>query len=745
MPGPMLRLPPRQLRRSGLTAGLLGLMLSIGAAVAPPAAINVAPFLAAFDAPRAFAADDIAIRTAARYTVVPDKGVVRVSIDVTATNAKPNKVTGGVITRYFYDGVNLGVQPEATHFRATQDGSPATVTADRREAYRLVTILFRTNIFFQQQARVRLTFDLPAGKPRSSSDVRVGPAFASFLAWAFGDTGTVRVDIPRAFKVDLSGAALERSTGDTGVQVYTATTTDPGAWFAWVNARNDDGLTRQRLALANGEQVVVRAWPEDTGWRKRVATILGDGIPQLTRRIGLPWPVDGALSVLEIHTPLLEGYAGFYNPATDEIRISEDLDDVTIVHEASHAWFNQHLFTERWITEGLAEEYASQVVDAIGGDAPGPGKAPRSAKAAFPLNAWPPPAPIADDKANARERYGYDAAFRVIRQVVRGVGAEGMRKVFAAADSKTTAYPGSVDPEPTTLPNDWRRFLDLTEGVGGATGVAALLRTWALTDQSAALLAPRATARAAYRELVTNGDGWAAPVVVRMAMDAWQYDEAVADIGAASDVLAARDDIATAADAAGLDAPDGLEAAYERARAAGDLVSVAQDAATSRQSLAEVASAAAAAAAPRDWLVGLGLVGKAPDADLVAARAAWEAGDFTTATATATLVVGTLHVAPDAGRGRALVIGGGLGLVLLLIVAVGLGRRRASQARGRVVASAAAAAVSAATALADPTAAGSLNVDPASADPASADPAAAGDPAADAAAGDPGRPDTPDA
>jgi hypothetical protein len=40
-----------------------------------------------------------------------------------------------------------------------------------------------------------------------------------------------------------------------------------------------------------------------------------------------------------------------------------------IVHEASHAWFNDSLFTERWLYEGLAEEYAWRVQTDVGSDA----------------------------------------------------------------------------------------------------------------------------------------------------------------------------------------------------------------------------------------------------------------------------------------------------------------------------------------------------------------------------------------
>ena len=94
--------------------------------------------------------------------------------------------------------------------------------------------------------------------------------------------------------------------------------------------------------------------------------MLDDGLPALEELVGLEWPVSGDLSVSEVHTPLLHGYAGFYDESTDEITMSEDLDEHTILHEASHAWFNGDLIRDRWIDEGLAEYYAAAGPRALG-------------------------------------------------------------------------------------------------------------------------------------------------------------------------------------------------------------------------------------------------------------------------------------------------------------------------------------------------------------------------------------------
>jgi hypothetical protein len=669
--------------RSALIAAALAGVLSVLAAVAPPAASPALPFLAALDPPVALAADDLAVTTKARYVVAPANGVIRVAVDVAVVNQKPNGVSGGVITRYFYDSVNLGVQLEATHLRATQDGERVRVTSSTRKNFRLVTIAFRDDIYLGETARVRLQFDLPAGEPRSESDVRVGPAFATFLAWAFGDRGSVRIDIPGGFDVDVSGEDMA-SHAVANLQVLTATTEDALGWYAWINARNDDGLTRERLELADGEEVVVRGWPEDSRWRRRVSVILSDSVPDLVGRIGLPWPVDGPLNVLEVHTPLLEGYAGFYDPKSDEITISENLDDLTIVHEASHAWFNSGLFAERWINEGLAEEYASRVLAAETRGRVDPAPVTPSAKAAFPLANWSPPAPIRDPQSDDREQYGYDASWTVMRAIVEEAGEDGMRRVFRAAEEGTTAYPGEGTPEAAALPNDWRRFLDLAEELGGVGMVASLFETWVLPKDEAGQLEDRKAARAAYRDLTAADGDWASPPAVRLALDSWSFDQADARIDEAAEIVRKRDETEALAAANGLTPPDELEGAYETATSEADLAAASALAANLQTSLATVVAADEAADAPRDWLTTLGLTGKDPDADLAAARSAWQAGDLAAANERAALVAGTIGVAPEAGRGRAIVIGGGatlVGIVLLMLLLVAVVRWRGRSRR----------------------------------------------------------------
>jgi len=403
-------------------------------------------------------------------------------------------------------------------------------------------------------------------------------------------------------------------------------------------------------------------------------------VPELVGLIGLDWPVKGALSVTEGHTPLLEGYAGFYDPQTDEITISEDLDDLTIVHEASHAWFNNRLYTERWITEGLADEYASRVLVGLGRKSQAPTAVKRSAAAAFALDHWPPPAPIRDPQHDAAEQYGYAAAWTAMRAIVDAVGVDGMRRLFAATAAKSTAYPGEGTPEQTRLPNDWRRFLDLAEEIApsGGARVEQVIRQWALEPADAKLLAPRTAARATYATLVADGGTWAPPVAVRTAMDDWSFGPATDAMAAASTVLRERDQIASLAGAQGLRPPSDTEARYQDADTLGGLAILGDQLRTSADALGRLGAASDAVDAPRDWLTTLGLDGQDPSGTLDAARSAWQGGDPAAASRDADAALAMLAAAPEAGRSRATTIGAAVGIVLvvLLLLAILLVARR---------------------------------------------------------------------
>jgi hypothetical protein len=630
--------------------------------------------------PSAAAADEgLTLSASTTYTLQPKKHVVRVVTDLTATNNKADTTSGGIVTRYFYQGARLAIQAEARNLRATAGGARLTATVKPADGYAILEVRFRSGLFYQQVLKIRVTFDLPGGAPRSKSDIRVGTAFATFIAWAFGDSGSVRIVVPAGFEAETTGAELKRAASG-GATVFSATgISDVGAWYAVVNADRKAGLTDDRIDLPGGEHFIIRAWPEDAEWRKQVSALLRDGMPELVTLIGLDWPVAADLDVFEVHTPLLEGYAGVFFENQDKIEISEDLDDLTILHEASHAWFNGDLFSGRWLSEGFADTYAARALDALGDGGWVPDKVSPTDAAAVPLADWVHPGRITDTDTSARETYGYEASWTVIRSLVSEIGIDGMQAVLQAAKNHQIAYVGAVEPEKVGGPVDWQRFLDLLEEAGGSTTADDVFRRWVVAAADRELLDVRAAARTAYHGLAATGGDWLPPAYVRIPMSSWDFAEAERRIPTAAAVLTSRDQIVAVLAPSGIDAPTGLRTAYESATTGMDAAQATADA--ELVAARALVAATTAADAPRDTLVTIGLIGATPDADLAAALTAFQSG-VPDAAGRAQAVTTLFDGAAAVGQGRiALGLGGLVIVAVLLIAAVIVARRRRTALR----------------------------------------------------------------
>ena len=615
------------------------------------------------------------------YTVEPASGRIRVALKYTVTNNKPN--TSTII--YYYRTLNLGIQADARAVRATDSQGAIGVTTIDHKNFTEVRVRLRANLYFRRTTTFTLRYDLVGGQPRSTSPVRVTQAFVTFGVWAFGDRnlGSVEVRMPAHFTSTIEGGPMTTKTSTSG-NLLTASPASPDQFFAVITGENNTEYERELLSLGGGVDIAVLSWPEDAKWSEVVTETLREGMPELQGEIGLEWPVDDILDVRERYTPSLEGYAGLFFTDEERIDVSEDLDPVTIMHEASHAWFNDDLFGYRWIYEGLAEEYAWRVQEAVGGDNVDlPGTPDKDGKGNLALNTWTFPDVVRDD-TNDVELYGYRTSFWLVHLIVDTAGEEQMREAFANAEANRTAYPGEGPAETVRVDDDWRRFLDLTQPLDepDPQPVLQAVTTYVLGGLSATEMSDRLAAREAYRDLLEAGDGWSPPWYIREPLGRWLFRDATPRMEAAAAVLALRDEVESAATAEGLPVDDKLEAAYEGAE---DGFSEAM--ALGQQQLAAVGAITDARAkidAPPDLATQLGLLGEtAPSVAYEAARSAFAAGDLALALSNAQTAASIVGRAPVVGQER--VVMGGIvlaALVVLLVLIVLLRRRRCRRPLG---------------------------------------------------------------
>ncbi len=627
-------------------------------------AVLVVGFLVGTTAPVWAQEDDgLELEVVTTYDMRPADGRIEVRLDIGATNTLTDATDDFGVTRYYFDEVVFAIPIEAVDVVASDDSGDLAVDMVERpdDGITEASIALRSRLYSGQSRDLRLRFDLPGAAPRSDGDIRIDEAYGWFFVWAYGDPGSSAVTavVPPEFEVDVVGDPLRETRDDSGRRVFeSGDISDPFAWVSVISARNDAQLVTTEFEVAGG-RIELRSWPSDDQWADAVTQILRDGIPVLASLIDEPWQTD--VVITESIEPSIHGYGGWYANRSDSIEIGEDLDAHLVLHEISHAWFDEALFTGRWIGEGLADVYAAAAVEQI--DAVGwePEPITRNARGNLALNDWEDPT-FDDRTSDFTEDYGYAASWAVVDRVVGDIGFEAMSEVFDAAWSDTNAYRGDTAFDYVAPRDDWRRLLDLLEQVGGSSQALGLFDTWVANDADRIQLERRYEVRARYQRLADRAGTWALPPELRRAMSRWDFDTAVGEIAAAEIVIEARDRLDVATERAGLTAPSpesrfeaGEDAELLAAEIGGQLV------------VADVIfDAVDVVSRDRSWLQTIGLLGADPVGVIDSARASFAEGSLEEARVSAEQAQSWLGSAEQAGRTRVVVAA----VVLLLLVTV---------------------------------------------------------------------------
>lgn len=502
------------------------------------------------------AAAEFELETTAAYDVRPDEGIVAVEVEMTFTNTTPDPEGQFSVFPELLVAVHDGVRDADA---SDEDGDLAVEVASDGDV-NVATIELRDGLRYEESVDVTLRYDLVDGEHAS---IRVRPSVVVFPAWSFGTSGAVTVDVPAGYEARVDGDALTASDG----RLASGPIEDPSRWLAVVTAvRPADYVTLEAtVPLAGGTaDLQVRAFADDEAWGERTIDLVERALPLLEEELGLPYPRLGSLVLTESVTG---DAAGFGESATTgtEILVAFDQPPFTALHQVAHVWLTPELVEARWIREGLASDAAARVAEQLGVDPPydPAAEAAEHADVAFPLDSWTPTA------TGEEETFGHAASWAFVADLRERVGADALRTVLSRAagsvgayepadvDATTDAADGSVPPFPLTS----RSFLDHLESVAGVE-LADAFGEIVLTETDRALLPARATARAAFDELVAAAAPWGAPDPVRAEMRAWRFEDAAPHMVEALAWLALRDRLLDEMQGAGLSAPERLRQSY---------------------------------------------------------------------------------------------------------------------------------------------------------------------------------------
>ena len=589
------------------------------------------------------------------YEIRADEGFVRVEAEYELENTLRNEDDGFYITRYFYKTFTIPIPQTAQNLLATRGTTELTIEIEEsaESSFDQAVIKLQSYLYSGQTRTIRFSYDLPSEPVRSDRFVRVNPAFSSFGIWGVGDAGraTVRLLIPDRFSVETVGDEMWYTVGPDGPAWIAEDIAEPGEWYVWVAARDDTRLDTTDLSVGS-RSAVIRAWPDDPEWEQFAVDHFTTSVPRMEELIGVPWPIEGRLEIIETATPSLYGAAGWFLTDQNVIEITEQLDSQVMLHELAHAWFSRATFEDRWLSEGLAEELSYRTMEAGGQLRPG-GQLPDPSEA-FPLNSWERFSSSQTGAPDGRETYGYDASGYVLRQITLEIGMDGLQRVLQAADSGQMAYPGEIEsalPRPQSKQTDWRRFLDLTEELGDSDEVAPIFEVYVVTPSQRTQLEQRAEARVAFRALESHGETWTAPIVVRLAMEDWKFSLATGVMADAETVLDLRDAVNREATRQEMVPSSSLKADYESA--IHDVHWVIGKGEAQLAAVEAVAEATNAVRADRDTWTALGLWGADIEPDLNHVRATFETGDADATMLGVLAVIAEVDAARSVGLRRA--------------------------------------------------------------------------------------------
>ena len=606
---------------------------------------------------------------------ITDSGV-QVITEAVMSNTSRERRSGNTIYYSYFDTYVLIIPTGAQDVTIASRGSALSSTHEQLdEDFQLHTVRLPSQLRSGQSRSFTVSYLLPHGEIRGDGLFFSNPAFHAFPLWSFSDpgTGSLALRVPVDADMNEFGGVLRRTGLNNGYVEWTPRDfSRPEDLFAYVTVTVDHELQTSTFSVA-GQSIELQSWPGDDAWATFATETISAGLPELEALIGLPVPDQDTLQITESVTPYFYGYGGWYNPADTSIEIGNELDQTVMMDELTHAWFNRDLFVDRWISEGLAEEYTWRAMGELGWDLERlPGIPNTGAEAATPLRSWGDSAvaSVSDEGFVATEEYGYETSWFVIHELYNLIGREGMQRVLAAVDAHTTAYPGDDIDEVTNKQSDWRRLLDLASlqaDDDAAAEIEKLFADYVIEESDVEQLDRRREVRTRYEDLVSQDLDWRVPDDVRSSMELWQFSNAESVLDEAVAVQGRFREVAAAMEVAGLELSNAARDKYEQPNPdfEGALSALDQQMAASRGVERLRATVDRERTAEERW----GLGDRSLDSFVRGAEAAFSIDDVGQIAAAQASLDSTLELAASVGAERILWAKVGAGAMGLLVVA----------------------------------------------------------------------------
>ena len=618
--------------------------------------------------------DKVQVVSNVTYDVMTAGTPVHVGWDVVMTNNDPATTNTGAGTVSFYDTLQLPVLRGAGNVRArSAAGAPLAVSIDPagQGPVQRVTVTLDRKLFYHDTYGFSLTYDLAEVRTQS---LLVTPSYVFLPVIAGGSEATVTVHTPADSGWSVS---LEPGECPQNGAVFNCAGSASTYLAATLEVTRPDAISRAAFDVPLGDRtlsVTVSYFQGEADFAPHLQQLLAAALPVIQELYGFPLGGPSVFNISQGGRQSVLGYEGLTTctpGASCDIVVSPIADDYTLMHELSHLWSG--VYARRWLAEGFAqlitERAASQLpTGLLRGQPP---QRPAST-VNLQLDDWGDVATIVGASAAelAAQDAGYDRSLRFLDLLRFQLG-------MAALQNANKAIAGSGEPA------DSRRYLDAVEDASGRRA-DDLFALWVFPPSYSSVLRDRRLARdrlaAAAARMRDEGLPSDALDKIRQDVQAWNFQQALAELGQVDESLATYADLKQEvfqlradAGAAGLTLPDTIDGPLRR----WEFDRVRQTLGSVREAVDAYGRARTRTAAGRNLWERFGLLGSDPDGDRQDAAAAFAAGDFQTAVDKSQSAIDALDNAAAVALRRMLILAGLLAAFALVIgVAVWASRLR---------------------------------------------------------------------
>ena len=507
--------------------------------------------------------DDVDTEAAYSFTVNQDEAKIDVSVDVELVLQKSTVVDDGREVHLALVNWPMVLPSTAVDVVAVDSRGPLSVDLNPSDKRLIANVQLGRRVFAGRKHQFTLTYSLPDNHQitvNNDKPLDLVVVNQSAAAWLFTtdssiDRWSATLTAPDGFV--LSGGQTPTWTSRppaAGVSTWTTEGSTPLADFVVLD---NIASLNQTIVDIGGREMVIRHWPDDLEWRDHIVSQVSHGLPILIELLGDPWSTaaDQPLVIEQSARTLGTSYSGWYTVDRNTITIGPLVDETLVVHELAHLWFNYETFDDRWLIEGLAEEFAQIAVHGADAVSPDTGDPRR------PLKEWTVDdegaqnfddeptetntgVDIADPDPTGGD-WAYAHSWTVVHQTRQALGTEAFSELTASilagnrpyADSAAPSAPAGptinqfLNPKPVAKPSPdrlrWTEFLDLAADMAvGASTDTSLDRLYAdwVEGHTSNRFDQRSDARARYQQLARSE--WPMPLAVRRPIRDWAFAEA---------------------------------------------------------------------------------------------------------------------------------------------------------------------------------------------------------------------------